>query len=83
MDDQEFKELVLKEIKDAKAFRKNIKDALKKALYGDFDFNVLTPLGEECPHEREKYIKAPHEEGHNRRMSGMFFDFKRYGNLVP
>ena len=63
MDDQEFKELVLKEIKDAKAFRKNIKDALKKALYGDFDFNVLTPLGEECPHEREKYIKAPHEEG--------------------
>ena len=56
MDDQEFKELVLKEIKDA----------LKKALYGDFDFNVLTPLGEECPHEREKYIKAPHEEGHNR-----------------
>ena len=39
MDDQEFKELVLKEIKDAKAFRKNIKDALKKALYGDFDFN--------------------------------------------
>ena len=56
MDDQEFKELVLKEIKDA----------LKKALYGDFDFNVLKPLGEECPHEREKYIKAPHEEGHNR-----------------
>lgn len=37
MDDQKFKELVLNEIKEAKAFRKNIKDALKKALYGDFD----------------------------------------------
>ena len=33
MDDQEFKELVLKEIKDAKAFRKNIKDALKSSLW--------------------------------------------------
>ena len=42
MDDQEFKELVLKEIKDA----------LKKALYGDFGFNGLSPLGEECMKEK-------------------------------
>ena len=82
MDDQEFKELVLKEIKDAKAFRKNIKDALKKALYGDFDFNVLTPLGEECPHEREKYIKAPHEEGHNREEMNKVEELKMLKDLL-
>ena len=70
MDDQEFKELVLKEIKDA----------LKKALYGDFDFNVLTPLGEECPHEREKYIKAPHEEGHNREEMNKERPSRQMGN---
>lgn len=45
MDDQEFKDLVLKEIMEAKAFRKNIKDALKKALYGDFDAPEIV-LGE-------------------------------------
>ena len=82
MDDQEFKELVLKVIKDAKAFRKNIKDALKKALYGDFDFNVLTPLGEECPHEREKYIKAPHEEGHNREEMNKVEELKMLKDLL-
>lgn len=46
MDDQKFKELVLNEIKDAKAFRKNIKDALKKALYGDFDGSNNIAIGE-------------------------------------
>lgn len=46
MDDQEFKEVVLKEIKEAKAFRKNIKDALKKALYGDFDVSNNIVIGE-------------------------------------
>ena len=72
MDDQEFKEMVLKEIKDA----------LKKALYGDFDFNVLTPLGEECPHEREKYIKAPHEEGHNREEMNKVEELKMLKDLL-
>lgn len=46
MDDQEFKEVVLNEIKEAKAFRKNIKDALKKALYGDFDVSNNIVIGE-------------------------------------
>ena len=43
---------------------------------------LLTPLGEECPHEREKYRKAPHEEGHNREEMNKVEELKMLKDLL-
>lgn len=50
------------------------------ATFGDEGYPYIVPLN--YYYENSKVYFHCAKTGH-KRMSGMFFDFKRYGNLVP